>query len=788
MGERNQIRSGEELDGRSAEEIALLMAHEENRHHLEVWLQEDTSYTPVIIEADESGPRGDLCIVDQAALRRHRDWLSEITDCTYLRFYPVLLARADEESVLEEDVWKIIDETISMPVRLPELRHRLENLLERRNLSLRLSERLDQTEERYRTVFESVSDGILVLDPDEDTIVDCNPKAANILGYSQSELQSLSPGEDLHAGDQKEYHAFITRVRDAGQARASNLTCVQKNGSTIEVEVSAGVLDEQNGPLVVFSIRDITERLEQERTVERQRDQLVELNRVTQTLYETIRAVVQASTREGLEAKVCDRLAESEEYQFAWIGSLEDETKIVPHAYSSNAESYLEQVQVTADQTPTGQGPTGRAVETGEVKTAQNVAEEPTMDPWRDQLAEFDVHATAAVPISDGEYTFGVLNLYTNRKEAFSGQEQEILDHLGQTIGRAITGIQAREDAHLFRQAVEHAGHAMYITETDGTITYVNPAFEKITGYPSEVAVGQTPRILNSGEHEQEFYQNLWGTILSGETWQSEMVNRRRDGRRLYIDQTIAPIVGDDGEIEHFIAVSKDITEIRRQQQQLQVLYRVLRHNLRNQLNIIQGYTNMLTDSTANSDSQDAVAGVTEAVNDLLGISQQARRIEGTFLDDESSQECQRLSEVVREEIDEINPEAVAETTVSLPETEYRVDPELGSAIRELLSNAITHNDSPNPEVTITVETTTTSGMPWVALKIADNGPGIPENERQVLREGEESPLLHGQGLGLWLVNWIVTELGGDIEIRDNDPRGSIVTLRVPVSEESEQQ
>jgi PAS domain S-box-containing protein len=544
------------------------------------------------------------------------------------------------------------------------------------------------------------------------------------------------------------------------------------------------VLDEQNEPRVVFSIRDVTERLEQKQTIKRQRDQLAELNRVTRTLYETIRAVVQASTREGLKTEVCDRLADSEEYQFAWIGSLEDGTKIIPDAYSSNAKRYLDQVQVTADQTLTGGGPTGRAVKTGEVTTVQNVSEDPMMDPWRDQLEEFNVQATAAVPISDGECMFGVLNLYTGRKEAFNGEEQEILDQLGQTIGRAISGIQAQEEVRLFRQAVEHAGHAMYITETDGMITYANPAFEEITGYTREVAVGQTPQILSSGEHDEEFYQRLWNTVLSGEKWQSEMVNRRCDGRRLYIDQTIAPIVGDEGEVENFIAVSRDITENRRQQQQLQVLYRVLRHNLRNKLNIIRGYTNVLNNSTVNSDSHTAVEEITEAVNDLLRISQQAQRIESSFVDDDSSQEFWSLSEVVEEAINAANLEEEPEMTLSFPETEYQVDSELELAIRELLKNAVKHNDSSNPEVAITIERTPTDGGSWVAMNVADNGPGIPENERQVLREGEESPLLHGEGLGLWSVNWIVSELGGEIDIQDNRPRGSIVTLHVPVSDE----
>ena len=124
-----------------------------------------------------------------------------------------------------------------------------------------------------------------------------------------------------------------------------------------------------------------------------------------------------------------------------------------------------------------------------------------------------------------------------------------------------------------FRKAIESSGHSIYCTTTDGTITYVNSTFESTTGYTAEEAVGRTPRILKSGEHSQEFYVGLWETILSGETWRSELTNSTKDGEHYVVDQTIAPVVGDDGEIERFVAVNAEITERKRRERQLRGLY-----------------------------------------------------------------------------------------------------------------------------------------------------------------------------------------------------------------------
>ena len=97
--------------------------------------------------------------------------------------------------------------------------------------------------------------------------------------------------------------------------------------------------------------------------------------------------------------------------------------------------------------------------------------------------------------------------------------------------------------------------------------------------------------------------------------------------------------------------------------------------------------------------------------------------------------------------------------------------------VEELLDNAVKHTDRPRPRVEVVI----TGSGDGVSIRIRDDGPGIPERERAVLTDGEETALRHGSGLGLWLVSWGVSRLGGELEFAEKDPRGSVVSLRLPI-------
>lgn len=124
------------------------------------------------------------------------------------------------------------------------------------------------------------------------------------------------------------------------------------------------------------------------------------------------------------------------------------------------------------------------------------------------------------------------------------------------------------ERIELLSRAVEQTADSVLITDQAGRIEYVNRAFEHTTGYLRQEVVGNTPRMLNSGYHDAEFYNRLWTTILAGKTFRATIRNRKKSGELYWAEQTIGSITNDAGKVAHFVSVLKDITESRKQQEQ----------------------------------------------------------------------------------------------------------------------------------------------------------------------------------------------------------------------------
>lgn len=149
-------------------------------------------------------------------------------------------------------------------------------------------------------------------------------------------------------------------------------------------------------------------------------------------------------------------------------------------------------------------------------------------------------------------------------------------DESGRIMGvfaaaRDITqGKLAEKQIHLQTTALEAAANGIFITDPQGTILWCNPTFSLMTGFTSSETIGQTPRILNSGQHDREFYRKMWQTICAGEVWRGETINRRKDGSLYAEEQTITPVLDKNDSISHFVVIQQDISERKRAQQELE--------------------------------------------------------------------------------------------------------------------------------------------------------------------------------------------------------------------------
>jgi PAS domain S-box-containing protein len=301
----------------------------------------------------------------------------------------------------------------------------------------------------------------------------------------------------------------------------------------------------------------IRNAVEQSRT----RQRAVDLERIRALVSEINQALVRADSRSVAETRVCEILSESDPYLFAWIGEVAADTDHVePRASAGLHEDYLDDITVTADDTATGRGPGGTALRERRVAVSQDIAEDPEF-PWPEAAYDRGYRAVAAFPLEYNDTLYGALGVYADRPHAFDEDEQEALAELGADIGATIHSLEMQQDLRRFKNAVDHAGHAIFMTATDGTIEYVNPAFETVTGYSGDEAVGRNPRILKSGEMSDAYYEELWETLLDGTVWEEEVINRRQDGDLYYANQTIAPIHDENDDIDSFVAVQNDITE-----------------------------------------------------------------------------------------------------------------------------------------------------------------------------------------------------------------------------------
>ncbi|WP_436934187.1 PAS domain S-box protein [Halovenus marina] len=331
----------------------------------------------------------------------------------------------------------------------------------------------------------------------------------------------------------------------------------------------------------------------------------------------------------------------------------------------------------------------------------------------------------------------------------------------------------------LLYEAIEQTTDAVYVTDPEGVIEYVNPAFEEITGYERTDVVGKTPRVLKSGEQDESYYKELWETIRSEERWEMEIVDETKEGERIVLDQTISPITTADGEIAKFVAVARDITERKSRERELelfkQLQSRVLRHNLRNYLTIVMLHAETMS-QRLDAEHAELAESVLSAANELETLTEKTRTIE-RLLDQQLTRTTLTLEAELRSLVDRYREQfPTVSFTVGCPEgCQVWTVPEVSLVFENLLDNAARYNTSRDPTVDVTVATDDSA----VAVSISDNGPGIAEQELRALTENDATALNHETGIGLWVVTWVIDRTAASLSYETGDT-GTTITIDFP--------
>ena len=382
------------------------------------------------------------------------------------------------------------------------------------------------------------------------------------------------------------------------------------------------------------------------------------------------------------------------------------------------------------------------------------------------------------------------------------------LDQMAKTANMMLKDrSQAENQIKRLATVVEQSRQIVVITDLKGNVEYVNPAFEEITGYSFAEVKNENLRILKSDEHDLDFYENLWSTILSGKTWLGTFCNKKKDGTLFYEKAVIFPITDDMANIINFAAVKMDITHEKLLEKQLQQTQRVesigtlaggIAHDFNNILFPILGHTEMLLEDIP-EDSE-----LRESLDEVYNGAVRAKKLVEQILTF-SRQERDELALI---KIQPVIKEALKLIRASIPATieiiqnikpdcgVIKADPtQIHQIIMNLATNAYHSMEERGGKLSVSLEeiklnvsdiTTAemTSGA-YACLTVADTGKGMDKETSQKIFDPffTTKKVGKGTGLGLSVVHGIVKNMGGDVQVYSKPGKGSKFKLYFPVGE-----
>jgi PAS domain S-box-containing protein len=434
---------------------------------------------------------------------------------------------------------------------------------------------LKESEDRYRDLVESSHDLICTHDL-EGRILSVNLRPAKVLGYSREDLQRLTIRDVLVPEMRHKFDEYLNAIKTHGEARGDMHVLTSSGERRIWEYHNSLRKDGITGPIVRGMAHDVTERRRAEAALQRS---------------------------EALFKKLFEKHSAVKLIIDPNSGTFVDANEAAANFYGWSRDQ-LRQMKVE-DVNPMPPEEIRQAIE--KVRSGQQTC--------------FDFrHRRADGSIRDVE-------IFSSKIEV---EGKDLLHSIVHDVTERKT---AEEERERLMAAIEQAGEVVVITDADGTIQYVNPAFERVTGYGREEVLGRNPRILKSGAQDEAFYRELWQTIGSGRTWHGRMANKRKDGSLFTEDVTISPVCDAAGRIHNYVAVKHDITEHLRltaQYQQAQKMESIGRlaggvaHDYNNMLGVIIGYADLaMREVEPNTRLHDALQQILKAARRSSDLTRQ---------------------------------------------------------------------------------------------------------------------------------------------------------------------
>lgn len=602
--------------------------------------------------------------------------------------------------------------------------------------------------QKYQIVSKYANDAFFLISKD-GSIVEANDKAVEMYGYSSTELKGR-PFVLLEAPENRiEWIELLQKLRnDSGSVYES--LHINRQGHRFFVEISAKIISIQNELFLVAIIRNIEDRKKAEL-------QLIESEKKYYTLFQ------QANDSILLLKK--DLIIDCNTRASKLFNILKEDM-----IHKSIKEFVAEKDEDTFDEFYT---------------TLQNPSEA--------ESKSFQL----TLKKNDGKIFDGELNL-----SVFELKGEKIF----QIVIRDITERkQFLEHLEKFKRAIENTEEMMMITDVNGIIEYVNPAFERITGYTLEEVKGKTPSILKSGSHPEEFYRNLWDIILSGKSWQGLIVNRKKDGRLYTEEMIISPIKNEKNQIIAFVAVKKDVTERIKAEEQLKLarmkaeesdriksnFLSMMSHEVRTPLNVILGFIDIIKSSITTEEfpEKDHIFSVIQRnskrlinlINDIIDIS----RIESNEMKLEFNIHNAQMLLMKATADFEMDARAKGLRIIddyNLDDVFIRVDElRFQQIMANLLSNAIKFTS--HGEITVSAKVIENK----LYISIKDTGIGISKEFLphlfEFFRQADEgyNRNFEGAGLGLAITKKLVNLMNGEIYVESELNKGSTFTVVFPI-------